>query len=215
MANVEQIMKKRLAFLYTLYNSVEGDITAVIAGSKIGMALDFTRNETANIARYLVNENLIKPMGFGPSLYICITHKGLIFVEGALKSPRESFEGYPPIEPIIVEIGSIQGSQVQIGTSGSLQILESGGLELENLKELIVLLRDAAEKVGFPKEQQEELRAEISTLEAQASSPKPKVGVIKEALASVRTIFEGAAGGGLVVAGEYLPEIIKFIQNLV
>jgi hypothetical protein len=114
----------------------------------------------------------------------------------------------------IVNITDVVGGQIQVDTIKSEQIIDTTVIQLEGLQELIDSLKRAVGEVGFSEEQQDELQSEITTLEAHASSPNTKSSIVKEALTSIRTIFEGAVGGGLVSAGKYLREIVKFVQNL-
>jgi hypothetical protein len=51
----------------------------------------------------------------------------------------------------------------------------------------------------------------LATIYAQLGSPRPKSRVLRESLASARTILEGAAGGGLVAGA---PELAAAIVKL-
>jgi hypothetical protein len=54
--------------------------------------------------------------------------------------------------------------------------------------------RAAEEELGLNTEEASELNTELSTIEVQSGSPKPKTTIIKESLKSIRAILEGATG---------------------
>ncbi len=91
--------------------------------------------------------------------------------------------------------GNINGSQIQIGSNASTQTQAKTSVnDLEALNGLIDALGTALERVTAPTDTLAELRAELATLKAQASSPRPKWEVIKAAAKSIKTAAEGAAG---------------------
>jgi len=95
--------------------------------------------------------------------------------------------------------GNIQDSQIQMEATNSAQT-SSVEFDIEQLAKLVEALRSTIEAVGIDKQGRQELDSEISTLEAQINSPKPKFSIIGESLASVRHILEGASGN-LVASG--------------
>ena len=95
--------------------------------------------------------------------------------------------------------GNIQDSQIQIEATNSTQS-KSVEFDIGQVGKLIEALKSTIEVVGIDQQGKQELESEISTLEAQAKSPKPKNSIIGESLASVRRILEGASGN-LVASG--------------
>lgn len=58
-----------------------------------------------------------------------------------------------------------------------------------------------------------EIQADISTLELQVDSSRPKVGIIKESLLSIQRILEGASGA--IAAQQllqYVPVLLKVLN---
>lgn len=84
--------------------------------------------------------------------------------------------------------GDVANSQV--GTIGSDQNI----LDVTKLTEFIAVLKTNLEQLGLEKDRKGEIEAEIKTLEAQAASPKPKLGIVRESLATVRNVIEGIVG---------------------
>lgn len=84
----------------------------------------------------------------------------------------------------------------QIGTVNSTQ-----GISLDRLKEIIgAFTPRAIDELQLAGDSKRELEANVQTLAAQASSPKPNVSVIKETLASIRNMLEGVAGNMIAAA---------------
>jgi hypothetical protein len=52
----------------------------------------------------------------------------------------------------------------------------------------------------------DELKAELATTKAQLASPKPKAGIIRSTLGTIRHVLEGATGH---MAGTLLAELVK------
>lgn len=100
--------------------------------------------------------------------------------------------------------GTVNHPQIQQANQTAVQI--QGVLALEEIKALVVKIGNALPDLKLPTEQQAEVKAELDTLGAQLSSPKPKAAVIRESLRSLRTVLEGAAGGA---AGQLLLELVK------
>lgn len=91
--------------------------------------------------------------------------------------------------------GDISGSQIQIGTSASTQSQEShGGNGIEALRGLVEALSDVVDRGVFQGDAVDEIKAELATLRAQASSPRPKWEIIKATARSIKNVAEGAAG---------------------
>ena len=107
---------------------------------------------------------------------------------------------FSPMEKQIVQeqhynFNNVSGSQIQIGSDGSTQTQTNAITnDLAALKSLIGALGDVLDQKAVVGSTADELRAELATLKAQASSPKPKWEVIKATARSIKTIGEGAAG---------------------
>jgi len=106
--------------------------------------------------------------------------------------------------------GNIEHSQVQVESVDSIQKGSFQEFDVSQLREVIKSLKDSLDKLGIEGEIKAELVSEIRTLESQADSPKPKTSIIRESLASVRKILEGAAG--TLVASGLLDQIGKLFS---
>ena len=100
--------------------------------------------------------------------------------------------------------GTVHNPQLQHGNDVALQ--NSGQISIELVKSVVESVSGILPTIRG--EQAAELEAELATLKAQISSPKPKQGVLRESLKSIRTILEAAAGGA---AGQIVFEIGKML----
>jgi len=89
-------------------------------------------------------------------------------------------------------IESVKSSQVQVNSSHSVQTMNKE-FDLEKVRELLSLLKKVPE-LGLKNDDKEELKSDISTMEAQINSPRPKMKIIKEGLKSFRSILQNASG---------------------
>lgn len=114
------------------------------------------------------------------------------------------------ITNIYNHIGTIVNSPLQQNSNNSSQTVSVGEFKVESLKEIVehgkVLLEhitDRDTKAG--------LKSELTVLEAQAESPKPKKAIIKESLVSIRNIAAGATGSVLV---SLVPKLVEALSRL-
>ena len=130
-----------------------------------------------------------------PSTYfqsISITHKGVKEIEEAHTEPDRPTEHFPPYSVTFnISGGEFSNSPFQLAGHNSSQSITLSQTRLAELKEIIQLLKDFQKHAAVSSK--EELNADIKTMESQVDSPKPKIKIIKDALASAKTIMEGAA----------------------
>lgn len=104
-------------------------------------------------------------------------------------------------------IGSMQNSQLQQSSPGANQTLTIQN-DLAALSDLIGRIKNSTKKLNLSEPNARELLAEITTIESQSQSPRPKTSIIFESLKTIRTILEGAAGN--VLASGFLSELAKY-----
>ncbi len=93
--------------------------------------------------------------------------------------------------------GGVTGSQIQQSSTDSQQTQEINSFSIEDIGSFISKLKESIGNIELEEEAKKELNAEISTVEIQTASPKPKNGIIKESIISIRNILEGASGGAI------------------
>ena len=110
-------------------------------------------------------------------------------------------------------IGSMTGSQLQQHSSGAHQYqATTTGVDAATLVALVEAITANVDQLRLPADARAELLAELETLRAQAASPNPKTGIVREMLESVRRILEGAAGN--VLAATYGPQVAELLSQL-
>jgi hypothetical protein len=115
--------------------------------------------------------------------------------EGLAFTPQERAAAETTSYNINNFFGPVQNSQIQQQTRESSQILSIGQVDLDSLGRFLAALQKEIMALAIPPEAQQELEAEISTAQAQLKSPKPKHLIVRESLATIRRILEGAGGG--------------------
>lgn len=126
--------------------------------------------------------------------------------EGMTFSPQEK----QMVQQQHYHFGDVTGSQIQISSTGSNQT-QTPTSDMDALKALIEVLRDALVRGEVAGELGDELRAELATLQAQAASPKPKWQVIKATASSIKSVLENATGS--IVAAQALPYLVALLPS--
>lgn len=90
--------------------------------------------------------------------------------------------------------GSVLGSQIQQGSNHSSQAIEIKGCPSDELIKLMSDIKNVLPELTLDDEMRKELSADIDSVDAQVTSPKPKPSIIHEGLKSIRTVLEGASG---------------------
>ena len=203
--NVQQQINERtlqrFRFLKHLYERTRGSEFTTVPYQEIAQAVGLSEEAVTDTFRYLAQEGLVLGSDKGAHL----THAGVVEIETALSHSDRPTEHFPVN---IIHIGQVSNSQIQQGTVGSTQSGAFGSLDLAALTELIRELKSLLPQFGLTGDDQAEVQSDITTIETQLSSPRPKETIIKEALRSIKNIAEGAAGG-LAASG-----IVAGIANL-
>jgi hypothetical protein len=102
--------------------------------------------------------------------------------------------------------GPVQSPQIQQGNETVVQV--QAAIDLTALAALLDQLKAALPNLGLEQDATTEVTAEIQTIKSQLGSPKPKTGILRESLRSIRTVLESAAGGA---AGQLIIEVGKLL----
>ena len=181
----------RFRFLQALYEATDGNPTRYVSRHELGESIGLTEEETSDAFHFLRREGLIRLIG-GRGV-IVIEHEGVRQIENALQQPDHPTEYFPPVN--IINIQSMHGSQiVQGSTQTTITNQPVTAPDIEDLRRLLTEIKELASKVNIEGDAKDEFDSECATIEAQLKSPRPKRTIIREGLASIRTILEGAAG---------------------
>jgi len=109
-------------------------------------------------------------------------------------------------------ISQMVSSQLQQGTSNTVKYTETNQMNFKAVRELLEQIKEQLVNMNNQPEQKAEFQADIYTIESQINSPKPKEGIIRESLDSIRRILEGGAGN-LLSSQSVLESLCKLING--
>lgn len=203
--NIEEKKASRFKFLNKLYEITNGDSSYMVNMWELGNELKFNKAMTSNIVDYLIGEYLIESKALGGG--IAITHQGIIEIEDLHNNPDFSSVHFPAINMIHIE--NMTNSAIQQGVSNSNQSIAFNESKKNDLKTVIKELQLIKEKLISNNEIITEFEAELSTLNSQEKSPRPKKVIISESLRTIRNLIEGVAGNMIA------PSVIELINSLI
>jgi hypothetical protein len=205
MANgMQETRQKRFQFLERLYELTEGNSLVTVNLWELGAELGLSRAETDSIDEFLSGEGLIKHVAFGGT--ITITHQGVIQAEALLSKLDAPVTDSPAVNLIHVE--QMIGSQIQQGTSQSFQVLNFNNEDLDAILKFVNEPKSRVSELELAPKVQAEIESDISTVESQIKSPRPKFRIIQECLLSIRSVLEGIAGNTIASL------LIQYINTL-
>ena len=91
-------------------------------------------------------------------------------------------------------------SNIAQASNGATQTVSITPEVKEDIAKLVSVLKEILDKQDLKQEQSDELKSDISTIESQLGSPKPKKGIISESLSSAKNILENASTIAVTVA---------------
>jgi hypothetical protein len=212
MADIEQRQANRLIVLNAINEASGGSENTSVSGQDLMNELGLTDQELGDACKFLEAEHLIKgtrtTWGHFTPYIVNMTHRGIKEMEQSLQSPTEPTQHFPAAVSIVHVEGNLIGSPIQSGSPGARQEVTSE-INIEGIRDFLGRLKEVTSELDLPDEKERELKAEISTLEAQVDSPKPKRQIIRESIHSIRAILEGT-GGALAATG--LLDILQHIH---
>lgn len=203
---VEERRAQRFTFLNRVYEMTDGDRFQRVDMRQIGSALGFGNDETKQIVYYLIDERLLEFAAAGG--LIQLSHRGLKEIERARLNPKQRTTYFPPAINVI-HIGRMSQSQIQQGTSQSVQSFAiDSQISIDSINAFIDDLKRKLNDLGLNDDDRTVVEAYVATLEPQLKSPRPDRTIINAALGSLRTVLLGATGNviadGLLQALEAL-----------
>ena len=108
---------------------------------------------------------------------------------------------------VTINVENMTGSQIQAGTSNSSQSMTST-INIQQINDFVKQLEESLPDLALDDDTAQEVSSEIATIKAQVSSPKPKEGIIKSSLGTIKRVLEGAAGN-MTAQG-----LMRLIENI-
>ena len=209
MSSLEERRANRLRFMHRLYELTQGNRDKPVMPAAMAIDLALPEDEIDVTVQYLEGEGLVEQFTYA---YIRITHAGVRQIEEALSNPQVATEYFPPAINVIVA-ESISGTTIQQGTAASTQVVVAPAESLASLRDFIAALDARAASLKLSDDQATELRSEMATLRAQLDSTRPKASIMREALLSIRSILESAAGSGVAYLLPQVPALLALLQK--
>ena len=206
MSQIEHIKKQRFQFIHRLWEKTGGDQNKRVLVKEISEPLGLNENDSRVIVQYLHSEGLLEitTHGFNVPRYVdaslYIKHKGVLEVEQALSKPESTTPHFPAGVVNYINVGTMNNSNIAQASNDTSQNITLNSDTKQSLAEILNVLNDFVNRQEIQQEKREELKSDISTIKSQLDSPKPKVGILSESLASAKNILESASTIAVTVA---------------
>jgi hypothetical protein len=200
---ITKLKRKRYELLKSLYVKTKADPSHYIQDAELQTELGLNREEFLPVVMELNHKGFVDLL----QQAIAITFPGIHEVERVESNPEHGTDYFPAINLMYVE--QAWHSQIQQGTSESTQSMQFTTTDLQSLTEFITKLGDAIAKLNLGPDDENQAKAEIATVEAQASSTRPNRVILRESLGSLRRILEGAAGEVAATLLQELPKVLS------
>lgn len=206
--DLNELKKKRFLFLKMLYEVTGGDRFKGVSQEDMASELGLDKQIANNIVDYLADEGLIKRLTMHA---IGITHEGVVEMEAAISNPEEPTEHFLPVN--IINVGQMVNSNIMQDSSHSIQNVNIvSSIQRDDVKKFLAELKENMQNLNLSETAENDISAEISTIESQLTSSKPKGSILKECLSSIRSILEKAAGG--VLAHTLITKLLPLLTAL-
>ena len=202
--DIDMVRSDRLKFLNALYELSGADEHKYFSMWEIGKSLKLDRDQTSRITQYLYGEGMMEYRALGG--IIGITHYGIREVEEAKSIPDQPTYHFPAVN--VINIGSMVNSAIQQASPDATQALQAGDTRTDGILEVVDQVKGVLDRLGLRPAERTDLEAEIGTVQFQMKSSRPKVPILRESLASMRSILEGASGGALAAG------LVKMIAKI-
>lgn len=189
--SLREMKVDRFRVLKFIYEKSGGSTLEYVNESEIREALGLSKERLDNIVLYLMKEHLISGALGG---VVSLEHQGIVELDAALDAPEEPTHYFPPVSNIINFNAPATNTQIQQGTIRSQQTGSFHGADFDAVRAVTSDLLARLHNLNLPDDQRNELRADLTSVEAQLASPRPKVPIIREFFDSVRAVLENAGG---------------------
>jgi hypothetical protein len=210
---VQRLRAERFDVLRQVYEQGAGDTNNAILFRDVLTGYDLDTLEKHVV--YLTEKGLLNRVAAG---FVAITLYGIEEYEESLAQPDRPTAHFLPLvvaQNYLHVSGDVSG-QVQVGTTDSTQ---SMGVSVDDLRALLAEVRGMLDGLALEPDEKDEIDSDLRTVEVQLESPKPKKGIVREALASARTVVEAVAAreaaAGVTVGAEHLPGLIEKLGHAI
>lgn len=204
MKTLDEKKRDRFLFLRHIYDLKNQPGLQLFNLGDVARDLDFDRIDALTIAEYLSNEGLLQIFNDEGDI-VALTHQGTVEVEAALSVPTEPTEHFLPLN--VIYVGEMNNSQIMQASEGGSQSFSVDSSRIENLRRFAQLFEERSTELPFQSEdERREVEAEVSTINAQLGSPRPKSQILLTSIQSITNVLEGFSGSMLATM---LIELLK------
>jgi hypothetical protein len=205
---ITALKRKRYELLRLLYVKTNADPSQYVEDTELQQEVAITRQQFVPIIMELASNGFVEMTHQSAA----ITFPGIHEVERIESDHDRGTDYFPAINVMYVE--QVSHSSIQQGTYHSTQSTHLDINDTQRLAEFVQRLGDTVSKLNLNSDDEKQTKAEIATVQAQASSARPSRTIIRESLISLRRILEGAAGGAAgAQANDWLRELLQLAQH--
>jgi len=206
LSQIDKVRKQRFQFIHQLWQIAGGDQSKRVLVRQVSEPLCLNEDEARVIIQYLNGEELLEitthgfnvPSYLDASLYI--KHKGVMEVEQALLKPESPTDHFPASVVNYINIGTMTNSNIAQASSHASQTITISPDTKQGILEAVNMIKEFLDEQKLQQDQRNELRSDVSTIESQLNSPKPKIGILSESLSSAKNILESVSTIAVTVA---------------
>jgi hypothetical protein len=213
MPAAETVQAKALRMLQVIYDRTKSSEEPVDT-DRIAAELGLNQSDGRAAWAYLKDKNLIRT--FSLPYTARINAPGVDAIEAAQLKPDETTRIFPSVTYNFIIHGTGAGSQVNVATAGSSQVLKVSQTDPAVLQQLIEGVRQLVEQatqslpiVKMPPDEQQATTAALAELKAAGEAQSPDVGRLRSSLDSLKHVMEHAAGH--VIGAGILTNIDKLV----
>lgn len=208
---VDEIRQKRFLFLKNLYDISNASSSKLVSKLEIMSILNIKDQDAQEIIQYLYNEGLIYNLTIDNQMMI--SHQGIKEVEDSLTKPTLATSHFPAQITYnnTINIEKMENSQLQQGTHNSTQNTTFNINDKDLFNKFIEDIKQELPNLHLNSNDESVINSDITTIESQFLSSRPKFGIIKESIQSIKHILEGTASN--IIATKLL-ETIPVLSNI-
>lgn len=184
----------RAVFMNRLYQYTDGNTTSIVPADALLGDMQLSQDQAENLVDYLRREGLIEIRSMGSPPPISITHQGVVEVEQSMQQPELPTEHFPPVATVLTIHGNVVGSNIAQASQQATQTLTYTIEQQQDLAQALEQVRALLDE-GLPDTDDEQaLRSDVQTIEAQLTSPRPNAAIVQAALSSVVAVLTVMTG---------------------
>jgi len=208
---IDEIRQKRFLFLKSIYDKSNASSSTFVSKLDIMSMSNINDQDAQEIIQYLNNEGLIHNLSIDKQMMI--SHQGIKEIEDSLTKPTIATSHFPAQNIYnTINIENMENSQLQQSSNNSTQNATFNINDKELFDKFIKQIKTELPNLNLSSEDKSEINSDITTIETQISSSRPKINILKESIKSIQNILEGVASS--VITDQLLLSIPIILSTL-